>query len=130
MAVNKPMHRSSLPQEKVIPNASPRFLFEIVINPHSECYSEVGGASFGGCSVVVEVEPEEAIGAFTFGPATRTARHFAEEVAQWAAVQAVQKDFPHGFEPACSASPLDRLPDELCQRHPIAHTRQARSWLV
>jgi hypothetical protein len=120
------MQSPSSSPKKVLSTARPRFVFQVMINPHAE----LGGASFGGCSAFVEVETEGATKAFRFGLAYGTARQLAEEIAQWAAVQAVQKDLPHGFEPACSASLLKGLPDGLRQRHPTAHTCQARTWLV
>ncbi|HEY0789624.1 MAG TPA: hypothetical protein VGD78_01050 [Chthoniobacterales bacterium] len=124
------MQPFSSPSEKSFSSVYPRFHFKVTVNPHFAGGAQAECGPNGGCSVVVEVEPEETIGAFRFGFPTRTAWHIAEEVAQQAALQAVQKDFPHGFEPVCLSTPLARLPDELRDRHPIARTCQARSWLV
>jgi hypothetical protein len=80
--------------------------------------------------VVVAVKPEEGPHRPVFEARGESARQLAEAVAQRAALQAVQKDLPHGAEPMCSVSLLAHLPEELRDRYPTFHTGQARIWSV
>ena len=92
--------------------------------------AETRGVPIDGQSVLVEVEPEEAIATAIPGEAGAPSRHFAEETARRAALETIQKDLPEGVEPVCRVAPVTRLPGALRRRAPTLHTSGARAWLV
>jgi hypothetical protein len=104
----------------------PPHVFEIVFNPFGASHPEAGGSPFRGRRVIVEVTDE----APTLRLAREAHRPFAAEVAHGAALQAVQKDLPHGVEPACSVTLLEGLPDGFGQQRPALYTGCARAWLA
>jgi hypothetical protein len=64
------------------------------------------------------------------GPSGEAARQSAEELAPEVAMQVVQKDLPHGFEPPYSVVQIDQLPRHLQNRPPKFHGNRFRAWLL
>jgi hypothetical protein len=123
------VHSSPAGQRQADPVTAQVFIFRIVFEPWTG-HDEDGIGGSGGGSVVVEVKPEVTPGPAVFGASGESPAQLAEEVAQLAARQAVQKDLPHGAAPMCSVLLLARLPDDLQGRYPTFQTSQARSWSV
>ena len=81
--------------------------------------------------IVLEIESEGLLKALASAPdPTEAVRRNAEELACQAAIQMIEKDLPARVEPACSPSPLDRLPDALQQKAPTLHSPGASAWLI
>jgi hypothetical protein len=87
-------------------------------------------AGKGRHSIVVRIEPEDAL--FTLSamePETAT-RTFAEALAQQTAFLAIEKDFPNGVEPSLSAEQIDHIPAEFENRLPDLCVNGNNAWLV
>ena len=87
-------------------------------------------AGKGSYSIVVRIEPEDAL--FTLsamGPA-RVTKTFAEALAQQTAFLAIEKDFPNGVEPSLSAEQIDQIPAEFENRLPDLCVNGNNAWLV
>jgi hypothetical protein len=81
-------------------------------------------------SVIVEVELENIVHMPILEQLGKGAQEFAEELAPEVAMQVVQKDFPHGFEPSFSVLQIDKLPFYLKDCPPNFQGSQFRAWLV
>jgi len=106
------------------------FAFKVVFNHPDGFHSHRGAFSLKGRSVIVEVEPEGMASFMGFQHSNDVDRYLAEDTAQQAALQTIQKDFPEGFAPSCDIVQLHRLPDELRRRLPTLHAGRAFAWLV
>jgi hypothetical protein len=70
-------------------------------------------------AIIVQVEPERvAETKRCFPPQEDADRINAKELAAQFAMQVIQKDLPHGFEPPYSVMEIDRLPNQLLLRPP------------
>jgi hypothetical protein len=98
------------------------FFFEVVFG------GEAKDPSSGGRSVFVEVESHGMVQIPLFGPSGKTARQFAKDLAPEVAIQVIQKDLPHGFEPPYSVVQIDKLPKHLRNRPPKFQGSQFRAW--
>jgi hypothetical protein len=105
------------------------FLFEVVFRDNTGLPGETDGFSICDRSVIVEVEPQNADKEAAFFP-SEAARNYAKELAPQIAIQVVQKDLPHGFEPNYSVREIDRLPAHLHHRSPKFHGIGFRAWLL
>jgi hypothetical protein len=103
------------------------FLFEVVFKG-IPALSETQGPHSTDRSIIVEVEPETASESSTV-PLGEEAREFAKELAPQFAMQVVQKDLPHGFEPPYSVVEIDRLPRDLRLSPAKFQGSQFRAWL-
>jgi hypothetical protein len=103
------------------------FLFEVVFKDNSN--DERRGSPTGERLVIVEVEPESVVKTATLKSPDETERRLAREMAPQLAIQAVQKDLPHGFEPSCSVTEIDQLPGDLHHRPPKFQGHRFRAWL-
>jgi hypothetical protein len=83
----------------------------------------------GDRSIIVEVDSGNVVETPTSLPSPEAARRYAKELAPQFAMQVVQKDFPHGFEPPYSVMELDQLPRDLHLHSPKFHGDQFRAWL-
>ena len=63
-------------------------------------------------------------------PLEEAARECAKELAPQFAMQVVQKDLPHGFEPPYSVMEIDQLPRDLHHRTAKFHGDRFRAWLL
>ncbi len=104
------------------------FLFEVVFSD-IPAPGERHGSPAGDRSIIVEVEPESIVMAATHIPFKEAARQSAKELAPQFAMQVVQKDLPHGFEPAYSVMEIDQLPRDLQLRPPKFQGDRFRAWL-
>jgi hypothetical protein len=84
----------------------------------------------GNRSIIVEVAPDSIVQAATDLPLGEADREFAKELAPQFAMQVVQKDLPHGFEPPYSVVEIDQLPRHLHHRPPKLQGNRFRAWLV
>jgi hypothetical protein len=103
-------------------DSSPTFIFQVVFR---------GETQDPGCSdrsVIVEVEPDST-GQISSRPSVEAARQTAKELAPEVAMQVVQKDLPHGFEPPYSVVQIDQLPPHLHNRPPKFQVNRFRAWL-
>ena len=110
-------------------DTSRTFLFEVVftdILPAGETEGPQGGTR----SIIVEVDPDSIVEIRTGPPLAEDARRFAKELAPQFAMQVVQKDLPHGFEPPYSVSEIDQLPRDLNLRTPKFQGDRFRAWLL
>jgi hypothetical protein len=105
------------------------FLFEVVFRDSAGFPGEADGSSICERSVIVEVEPQNADNEAGSFP-SEAARNYAKELAPQVAIQVVQKDLPHGFEPNYSVTEIDRLPGHLHHRSPKFHGIGFRAWLL
>jgi len=80
-------------------------------------------------SIIVEVEPHTIVQKAFPHPAEDD-RQFAKELAPQFAMQVVQKDLPHGFEPAYTVMEIERLPGELQLCRPKFQGNRFRAWLI
>jgi hypothetical protein len=109
-------------------DASTTFLFEVVFG-NFPVLGETQNGSVSDRSVIVEVEPESTLTTTTHLFLGEAARECAKELAPQFAMQVVQKDLPHGFEPAYSVLEIDQLPGDL-DHHPAKfHGNRFRAWL-
>jgi hypothetical protein len=104
------------------------FLFEVVFSD-IPITGERQGSSAGDRSIIVEVEPESIVMPATQIPFQEAARQSAKALAPQFAMQVVQKDLPHGFEPAYSVMEIDHLPRDLQLRPPKFQGDRFRAWL-
>jgi hypothetical protein len=105
------------------------FLFEVVFRDSAGSPEETPGSSVRNRSVIVEVEPDNIDKEAAFVP-SEVARNYAKELAPQVAIQVVQKDLPHGFEPNYSVTEIDRLPGHLHHDSPKFHGIRFRAWLL
>jgi hypothetical protein len=75
------------------------FLFEVLLKDHCRTCGESNGSPTRDRSVIVAIDSDGMINTPTYAPTAKTAREFAKELAPQFAIQVVQKDFPHGFDP-------------------------------
>ena len=106
------------------------FLFEVVIRDNSGSCGEAHGSPAGDQRVIVEVEPDRMVKTATYLPSGEAARQWAKELAPQVALQVVQKDLPHGFEPPYTVMEIDELPHHLLHRPPKFHGNRFRAWVL
>jgi hypothetical protein len=109
-------------------DTSSTFLFEVVFKD-MPVLGETQATPGSDRSIIVEVEPESLIQK-TFLHPGEDDRQFAKELAPQFAMQVVQKDLPHGFEPAYSVMEIERLPRELHLCPPKLQGNRFRAWLI
>jgi hypothetical protein len=105
------------------------FLFEVVFRDSAGSPEETPGSSIRNRSVIVEVEPDNIHKEAAF-LSSEVARNYAKELAPQVAIQVVQKDLPHGFEPNYSVTEIDQLPGHLHHHSPKFHGIGFRAWLL
>jgi hypothetical protein len=105
-------------------DSSSTFIFEVVFS------EETPGSLGSGRSVIVEVEPDGLAKAATHLPSGKAALRCAKELAPEVAMQVIQKDFPHGFEPAYSVVQIDQLPHHLNHHAPKLQGNRFRAWMI
>ncbi len=110
-------------------DTSRTFLFEVVFTDIPPA-GETQGSQGGDRSIIVEVDPDSIVEIRTYPPSAEEARRFAKELAPQFAMQVVQKDLPHGFEPPYSVSEIDQLPRDLNLRTPKFQGDRFRAWLL
>jgi len=103
------------------------FLFEVVFKD-IPALGETQSSPASDRSVIVEVEPDSILTTTTYFPLRAAARECAKELAPEFAMQVVQKDLPHGFEPPYSVMEIDRLPSDLYHRPAKFHGNRFRAW--
>ena len=106
------------------------FLFEVLLKDHCRTCGESNGSPTRDRSVIVAIDSDGMINTPTYAPTAKTAREFAKELAPQFAIQVVQKDFPHGFDPPYSVMEIDQLPSDLHHRPPKFHGNRLRAWLL
>jgi len=106
------------------------FVFKVIFDLPDWFDPEPGALPLEDRSVIVEVEPEGMARFIGVHHSDEVDWCLAEETAQQAALQTVQKDLPAGFVPACDVVQLHRLPDEIRRRRPTLHAGRAFTWLV
>lgn len=105
------------------------FLFEVVFTVASSL-GEIQGSQTRDRSIIVEVDPESTVET-PGGPSSgEDARQFAKDLAPQLAMQVVQKDLPHGFEPPYAVKVVDQLPRGLNLRSPEFQGDRFRAWLL
>jgi hypothetical protein len=111
-------------------DASSTFLFEVVFRNIPVLGETMGSAS--DQSIIVEVEPDSIARTAKYIPLEEVdlAREDAKELAPQIAMQVVQKDLPHGFEPPYSVMEIDQLPRDLLLRAPKFQGNRFRAWRV
>jgi hypothetical protein len=108
-------------------DATNTFLFEVVFTDFPQV-GETTGTPASERSIIVEVDPDNVVET-TISPASSDgARRYAKELAPQLAMQVVQKDLPHGFEPAYSVVEIERLPRDLVLRTPKFQGDRFRAW--
>ena len=110
-------------------DTSTTFLFEVVFR-HIPVLGQTQSSLAGDRSVIVEVEPDSLLTTTTYLPLGAAAREWAKQLAPEFAIQVVQKDLPHGFEPPYSVMEIDRLPSDLHHRPAKFHGNRFRAWLT
>ena len=110
-------------------DTSSTFLFEVVFRD-IPVLGETQNYPVSDRSVIVEVEPDIILTTTTYLPLGAAARECAKELAPQFAMQVVQKDLPHGFEPPYSVMEIDQLPRDLHHRSPKFHGNRFRAWLL
>jgi hypothetical protein len=110
---------------------SSTFLFEVVFED-IPAPGETTGSQTTKRSIIVEVEPESVTQPANDFPLEKGegARQYAKELAPQFAMQVVQKDLPHGFEPPYSVMEIDQLPRDLHHRPAKFHGNRFRAWLL
>jgi hypothetical protein len=111
-------------------NETGLFVFKVIFDDSVGCHLQRDAFPLKGRSVIVEVEPEGMARFMGIHHSSEVDRCLAEETAQRAAFQTIQKDLPEGFVPSCNIVQLHHLPDELRQRLPTLHAGRAFAWLV
>jgi hypothetical protein len=109
-------------------NTSSTYLFEVVFTEFP-VIGVPGSSQAGPRSIIVEVDCEHVVETPTSLPSPEAARRYAKELAPQFAMQVVQKDFPHGFEPPYSVMEIDQLPRDLHLHSPKFQGDQFRAWL-
>ena len=110
-------------------DTSTTFLFEVVFRD-IPVLGETQNYPVSDRSVIVEVEPDSILTTTTYLPLGAAARECAKELAPQFAMQVVQKDLPHGFEPPYSVMEIDQLPRDLLLRPPKFQGNRFRAWLL
>jgi|ERR1700722_593749 len=105
------------------------FLFKVVFRD-IPVLGEPQSSPASDRSVIVEVEPDSILTPTTYLPFEAAVREFAKELASQFAMQVVQKDLPHGFEPSYSVMEIDQLPGDLLDRPAKFQGNQFRAWLL
>jgi hypothetical protein len=105
------------------------FLFEVVFTDIPPA-GETQGSHDGNRSIIVEVDPDSILELPTGPPSAEDARRFAKELAPQFAIQVVQNDLPHGFEPPYSVEEIAQLPRALNLRTPDFQGDRFRAWLL
>jgi hypothetical protein len=116
-------------RRKNMMDTSTTFLFEVVFKD-IPVLGEPQNYPVNDRSVILEVEPESILKTTTYLPLGEAAREWAKELAPQFAMQAVQKDLPHGFEPRYSVREIDQLPPDLDHRPAEFNGNQFRAWLL
>ena len=110
-------------------NTSSTHLFEVVFTLTPGVVVPAS-SQVGGRSIIVEVDSGSVVETVTAClPSPEAARRYAKELAPQFAMQVVQKDFPHGFEPPYSVMEIDQLPRDLHPHTPKFQGDQFRAWL-
>jgi hypothetical protein len=109
-------------------NTSRMYLFEVVFTD-IPVVGVPAGAQGVDRSIIVEVDCLSVGETPTSLPSPEAARRYAKELAPQFAMQVVQKDFPHGFEPPYSVREIDQLPRDLHPHSPKFQGDQFRAWL-
>jgi hypothetical protein len=123
-----PQYRN-LTWEKNIMDNSSTFLFEVVFSG-IPVPGEIPESAASDRSVIVEVDPDNTVRTAPFLSSGESAREWAKELAPQFAMQVVQKDLPHGFEPPYSVNPIDQLPRDLHLLRPKFQGDRFRAWLL
>jgi hypothetical protein len=110
-------------------DTSGTFLFEVVFRD-IPAPGETQNSPASDRSVIVEVEPDSILTTTAYLPSGAAARECAKDLAPEFAMQVVQKDLPHGFEPPYSVMEIDRLPSDLHHRPAKFHGNRFRAWLL
>jgi len=121
------MHKPEM--DKNTMDNSSTFLFEVVFRG-IPVPGEIPKPANSDRSIIVEVESENSLQTPTSSSSDNSARKWAKELAPQFAMQVVQKDLPHGFEPSYSVMPIDQLPRDLHLRPPRFQGDRFRAWLV
>jgi len=87
-------------------------------------------AGKGRHSIVVQIEPEDALFALSAMEPERATRTVAEALAQETAFLVIEKDFPNGVEPFLSAEQIDHIPAEFENRLPNLCVNGNNAWVV
>ncbi len=106
------------------------FVFEVIFDYSFRFDAEIDRSSMNSRSVIVEVDLKGMVKESGASDSDEVARHSAEEIALRAAIQTIEKDLPHGFEPAFSVAQIDYLPDDLRRRSPTLHLFQVCAWKI
>ena len=109
-------------------NTSSTFLFEIVFTDLPSI-GATQGTQASERSIIIEVDPDSLVETAISPPSSDGARRYAKELAPQLAMQVVQKDLPHGFEPAYSVMEIDQLPRDLQLRTPKFQGDRFRAWM-
>jgi hypothetical protein len=109
-------------------DTSTTFLFEVVFR-HIPVLGQTQSSPASDRSVIVEVEPDSLLTTTTYLPLGAAARECAKELAPEFAIQVVEKDLPHGFEPPYSVMEIDQLARDLHHRPAKFHGNGFRAWL-
>lgn len=105
------------------------FLFEVLLKDTCRTRGANGDSPASDRSVIVEIDSDGMIRTATYTSAAKTAREYAKELAPQLAIQAVQKDLPHGFEPPYAVTEIDELPIHLQNCPPKFQGNRFRAWL-
>jgi hypothetical protein len=105
-------------------DTSTTFLFEVVFRD-IPVFGETQNYPVSNRSVIVEVEPDSILTPSTSLPLGECAKELAPQFA----MQVIQKDLPHGFEPPYSVMEIDQLPRDLHHRPAKFHGNRFRAWL-
>jgi hypothetical protein len=109
-------------------NTSSTYLFEVVFT-EIPVAGVPASSQVGERSIIVEVDSGSVAETPTSLPSPEAARRYAKELAPQFAMQVVQKDFPHGFEPQYSVMEIDQLPRDLHLNGLKFQGDQFRAWL-
>jgi hypothetical protein len=104
------------------------FLFEVILQDNCRTRGEANGSPVSDRSVIVEIDSDGMINPATYTPLRKAAREYAKELAPQFAIQVVQKDLPHGFEPPYSVMEIDELPSHLHNCLPKFQGNRFRAW--
>jgi hypothetical protein len=115
-------------EQKNMMDTSSTFLFEVVFKD-MPIAGESEAAPGSRRSIIVEIETHTIVQKAFPHPAEDD-RQFAKELAPQFAMQVVQKDLPHGFEPAYAVMDIERLPSELHLCRPKFQGNRFRAWLI
>jgi hypothetical protein len=110
---------------------SSTYLFEVHFR-EIPALGEAQGSPARNRAIIVEVEPESVVETAKYLPPSEgeTARQYAKELAPQFAMQVIQKDLPHGFEPPYSVMEIEQLPNHLHLRSPKLQGNWFRAWLL